>query len=114
MEKTLEKTLSVIINKISIKTKNLHSKTKLLLISSVLIFIASKILSLLKFNIPGLGVLAPTLILLAIGLEQFKKYHANKQKINLILGSIFLGLSTLIFGCFIIIYPFIIISTILL
>ena len=110
----MEKTLNVIVNKIAIKTKDLHSKTRLLLISSALIFVASKILSLLKLTIPGLGTLPLALILLAIGIEQLKKYNSTKNKLYLVLSSICSGIAILIFGCFIIIYPFIIVSNILL
>ena len=114
MEENLKNISKNILNIIDNKTKNLNNKTKLMLGLSILIFIISKLLSLFKINIPGLGILPITLLSIVVALESFKRYKESKQKIYLILGSITSGIGALFLGCLIIVYPFIIASKILL
>lgn len=94
--------------------KNLNKKTKILLLIGITSFILSKLLKLVKVNIPGLNRIPLVMILLIISLNILTRYKQETDKrkriLYLILGAIPLTLvSFFIFG-FLITYPFILIS----
>lgn len=114
MEENLKNISKNILEILDNKTKNLNNINRLILVSSVVGLLLSKLLSSFKINIPGLSTLSISLILIVSGLELLKKHNTTKQKSYLILGSITLGIASLLIGCLVITYPFIIASTILL
>ena len=94
--------------------KNLNKKTRILLLIGIISFILSKLLKLVKVNIPGLNRIPLVIILLIISLNILTRYKQETDKrkriLYLILGAIPLTLvSFFIFG-FLITYPFILIS----
>lgn len=109
----MENILNTISNKLLNQFKNNDKKVQILIFSSIILFIFSKLLNLFNFNLYGVEVCSFGLLTLAIGFKILEMYKANSKKTFLVLSSILIGLSSLIFGCLIIIYPFIIASTIL-
>ena len=108
-----------IVNIIKTKFNNLEKRDKIILITAVILFVFSKIISIFNFNIPGLNVIPTALTLALIGFNIVKSNkenskHDTKSKIYFVLGSILSGISLLIFSCIAIVYPFIILAAIML
>lgn len=108
-----------ITNIIKTKFNNLEKKDKLILITAIILFVFSKIISIFNFSIPGLNVIPTALILAFIGFNIIKNNKENskhdiKSKVCFVLGSILSGVSLLIFSCVAMVYPFIILAAIML
>ncbi|MBQ8997200.1 MAG: hypothetical protein IJ086_02730 [Clostridium sp.] len=114
MNKDLKEICMKNINLLQSKFNQLENKNKLILTSIIATFTLSKLLPLLKINIPGLSIAPMCLSFIFLGLLSMNKYKDTKNKLHLILSSILLGTTCLIISCLIITYPFIIASKILL
>ena len=115
----MENIIKTILETIKKITDNLDKTSKLALLTALGLFILSKIISIFKFNIPGLSITPIALVLFTIGFNIIKENKDNssndiKSKAYFIFGSILSGLSLLIFGCIAIVYPFIILGSIML
>lgn len=102
------------INLLYDKYNAFENKNKLALVVSISTFILSKVLSLVKINIPGLSIMPICFIFIFFGLEVLNKYKETNKKTYLALSTLLLSIPGLIVGCLLITYPFIIASKVLL
>ena len=108
-----------ILGVIKSKIDTLDNNNKKILFGTIGLFIVSKILLLFNIHIPGLNILPVTILSFFIGVNLLIKYKKSvkdniKSKAYTLIGFILVSISSFIFFCLALIYPFIIFGSIVL
>lgn len=84
--------------------------TKSVLLILLGLFIIGKVMSLFNFSLPGYNLFLLVILAIYIGLRKLNSYKTDNKKKDFVVASLLLGVSGFILICFLMIYPFIILS----